>query len=64
MEAEELEIQVMLRQNLSEIHLDSSVVLNFPNAATFNIVPHAVVTHNHKSLLWLLHNCDFATVMN
>jgi hypothetical protein len=40
------------------------VVLNFPNAAIlFKTVPHVVVTANYKILL-LLHNCNFATVLN
>ena len=28
----------------------------------FNIVPHVVVTHNHKITLLLLHKCNFAVV--
>ena len=42
----------------------TSVVLNRPNAMTFNIVPHAVVTPNQKIFLLLLYNYKFATVMN
>ena len=30
----------------------------------FNTVPHVVVTPNYKIILLLLHNCNFATVMN
>ena len=30
----------------------------------FNTVPHAVLTHNDEIISLLLHNCDFATVMN
>ena len=30
----------------------------------FNTVPHLVVTPNHKIILLLIHNCNFATVMN
>ena len=30
----------------------------------FNTVPHVVVTSNHKIISLLLHNCNFATVMN
>ena len=29
-----------------------------------NTVPHVVVTSNHKIILLLLHNCNFATVIN
>ena len=41
-----------------------SLVLSLPNAVTFNLVPHGVVTPNHKIILFLLHNCNFSTVMN
>ena len=30
----------------------------------FNTAPHVVVTPTHKIFLFLLHNCNFATVMN
>jgi hypothetical protein len=30
----------------------------------FNTAPHVAVTPNHKIILLLLHNCNFATVMN
>lgn len=42
----------------------NSVVLNFPNATTFIIAPHAVVTPAINLFSLLLHNSDFATVMN
>ena len=42
----------------------TSVVLNLPTVVTFNTVPPAVVTPNHKLILLLLHNCNFATVMD
>lgn len=38
-----------------------AVVLNLPNAVT---LPQVVVTHNHKMISLLLHNSNFATVMN
>ena len=38
--------------------------LNLPNAATFNTVPHAVVTPATKLFSLLLHNDNFVTVMN
>ena len=44
--------------------LHSSVVLSLPNAAALCVVPRVVVTPNTKLFLLLLHNCDFATVMN
>jgi hypothetical protein len=46
--------------------LDDSraVALSLPNAVTFNTVPHVVVTPNHKVIMLLLHNCNFATIMN
>jgi hypothetical protein len=30
----------------------------------FNTVPHVVVTPSHNIILLLLHNCNFATVVN
>lgn len=30
----------------------------------FNLIPHAVVTSDHKIILLLLHNCSVATVLN
>lgn len=30
----------------------------------FSSRPHVVVTSTHKTILFLLYNCDFATVMN
>ena len=30
----------------------------------FNTLPHVVLTPNHEIILLLLHNCNFATVMN
>ena len=30
----------------------------------FNAAPHVVVTPNHKIIALMLHNCNFATVMN
>jgi hypothetical protein len=44
--------------------LPRPVVLNLPDAATSFTVPHAMVTSNHKIILFLLHNCYVATVMN
>ena len=32
--------------------------------STFNTVPYVVVTPNHKIILLLLYNCNFATVLN
>jgi hypothetical protein len=40
------------------------VALNLPNALTFNTVPHIAVNPNHKIILLLFHNFNFATVMN
>lgn len=40
-----------------------AVVLNLPNFVTFNIALYVVKTPNHKIILLLLHNCDFATVL-
>ena len=42
----------------------SRPVLGLPTAVTLNIVPHFVVTANHTIVLLLLHNCNFAPVMN
>lgn len=36
-------------------------VLNLPNVAIRNTVPHVVVAPNQKIISLLLHNCDFAT---
>lgn len=40
------------------------VVLNLPNSASFNAVPHVVVSPNHTFIYLLLYNCRFATVVN
>lgn len=40
------------------------VLLNLPNAMTFNTVPHAVATATLELFPLILHNCKFATVMN
>lgn len=40
------------------------MLLNLPNAVTLKIVPQVVVTANHKMILFLLHNCKFATVVD
>ena len=39
-------------------------VLTFLTLRLFNTVPHVVVTLDHETVLLLLHNCNFATVMN
>ena len=39
-------------------------VSDFLKLRPFNTVPHVVVTPNHKSISLLLHNCNFATLMN
>lgn len=31
---------------------------------SFNSVPHTVVNPNHEIILLLLHNCNFATILN
>ena len=41
-----------------------AVVLQLPDAATFNTVPHAVLTPNQKITLLLLHNANIAIVMS
>jgi len=41
-----------------------TVVLNIPNTETSDTVPLVVVTPNHKVILLLLHNHNFAAVMN
>lgn len=41
-----------------------TVVLNLPDAASFNTASHVVVTPNHKTIPLLLQNCHLATVMN
>jgi hypothetical protein len=43
---------------------NGSVALNLLNAVTLNTVPHDVVTPNHKIILLLLLNCNFAIAMN
>lgn len=40
------------------------VVLNLPYISTLNTVPHVVLTPNHKVISKLLHNCNFATIIN
>lgn len=40
------------------------VVLTFLMLKPFTLVPHAVVTFHHKIILLLVHNCNFATVIN
>ena len=44
----------------------SPVVLNPPNAVTLliQLIPRVVATLNHKIISLLLHNCNFAVVMN
>ena len=46
------------------VYSSRTVVLNLPNTSTLNTAPHVVVTPTHKIFLFLLHNCNFATVMN
>lgn len=41
----------------------SAVVLSLPYAEAFNAAPH-VCCPSHKTTVLLLHNCNFATVMN
>ena len=36
----------------------------FPMLQPFNTVPCVVLTPNHKSIVLLSHNCNFATVAN
>lgn len=40
------------------------MVLNFPNAAAFNMILHVMMTFNHKVILLLLHTCNFANIMD
>lgn len=40
------------------------VALCFPNAATINIFPHAMVTTGHRIDLLLLHYCNSATILS
>ena len=40
------------------------MVLNLPNAVTFNTISRVVVTPNHEIISLLLHNLMFASVMN
>lgn len=40
------------------------VVLNLPNAATFNTLSHVVVTPTIELFSLLLHNCNFASVVS
>ena len=40
------------------------MTLNLPNAATFNTVPHVMVTPNHDITLLQLYKCYIATAMN
>ena len=46
-------------QNLMEQRLST-----FPMLQPFNTVPCVVLTPNHKSIVLLSHNCNFATVAN
>lgn len=41
-----------------------AVVLNLPSAPTLNRVPRVTVTPSHKIVSFLLHNSNFAAVMN
>lgn len=41
-----------------------AAVLNLPNNVTFNTVSHTVVTPNYRIISLLLHNCNFAIIMN
>ena len=51
-----------------EIIIGSNVVdegvLHFPVESTLYTVPHVVLTTTIKLFLFLLHNCNFATVRN
>jgi hypothetical protein len=42
----------------------NAVTLNLPDAASLSYSSSYVVTPNLKSIVLLLHNCDFATVMD
>ena len=41
-----------------------TVALNLPKVDPIIYDPHVVVTPNHKIILLLLNNCNFATDMN
>ena len=58
--------QAMFSLNPRESGLSSArtVVLNLLMLRPFSTVPRVVVTPNHKIILLLLHNYNFATVIN
>lgn len=41
-----------------------AAVLNLPDNVTFNTVSHTVVTPNYRIIPLLLHNCNFAIIVN
>ena len=41
-----------------------AVILQLPNAATFNTVPHVVESPNYKIVFLSFQDCNFSTVMN
>jgi hypothetical protein len=49
---------------LTDAVLANTALLSLPKACDPNTVPHVVGTPRHKIILLLLHNCNFAAVMN
>ena len=56
--------QALIEVGNRKVHPFKAVVLNHPMLSPVNTVPHAVVIPNHKIILVLLHNSNFATVIS